>query len=265
MSPNVQASIALAEYKLNHPEAARSCLRTAILNFPWLFAHLFQELNVGHIPRATWGKAPRNDCERFESELYVTRAKDLWNTPEAISLLVEVAESLNDAPGGPVRNSPITLNEARHVILSDVPSLISLLPRSFTAMQASASDPLRPLDDEPSYSTTTATNSRELLASPEASQLDRTAATGRDEQEYRGLQAFFARFIPWLLPAGLPQADDPTVAYTREDVLAAVQRSGEPLHVVQQRGERMLELRQRRMQQDDANQAPQLDPDETFI
>lgn len=242
LSPNVLASTALAEYKLKRPEAARSSLRNAITNFPWLFARLFQVLNIGHIPKAIWGKIARNDREEFESEIYVTRAKDLWNTPEAISFLVEVAESLDDARGGPLRDSPIKLNEARHVLVSDVPSLISLLPRHFTTMPTSAADPLPPLNNEPSYST----------YEPEQEPWQRAPPTAAEEivqdvQEYRGLQAFFARIIPWLAGRG-GQADRPQEQHTPEDIVAALQRSGEPLNVVRRRSARMLELQDRLMQ-----------------
>ena len=275
MSPSVQTSTALAEYKLKHPQAARSSLRTAITNFPWLSARLFQELNIGHIPKAIWGKEARNDRERFESEIYVTRAKDLWNTPEAISLLVEVAESLDDALGGPLRDSSITLNEARHVLLSDVPPLISLLPHHFTTLQTSAADPLPPPNDEPSYSTfsrpSSPDNHRSLFTHPfpfrDAGVVTPPPpAAGvevQDAQEYRGLQAFFARIIPWLGTGEGQTNNRPDEEHTPEDFLAAIERSGIPLEQVEERGARMLELQQRLMQLQE-NDTQAADPEGTL-
>ncbi|SLM40847.1 Transcription factor 25 [Lasallia pustulata] len=251
MSANVQTSSALAEYKLKHPEAARSSLRNAITNFPWLFTRLFQELNVGHIPKAIWGKVARTDRERFESEIYVTRAKDLWNTPEAISFLVEVAESLDDARGGPLRDDPITLNEARHVLLSDVPSLIALLPRNFTTMQTSAADPLPPPDNEPSYSAVSPIIHRSLSATPvplrqagaENPPRIFTETERQAIREYRELLDFFAHIVELIGNEGA-LADRPARDHTTEDILAAIERSGVPLELVEQRGARMLELQQ---------------------
>ena len=255
-TPNVQASTALAEYKLKRPQAARSSLRKAISNFPWLFARLFQELNVVHIPKAIWGTKARKDRETFESEMYVTRAKDLWNNPEAISFLVEVTESLEDARGGPLRDEPITRNEARHVLLSDTPSLISLIPRSFTTMQTSAADPLPPSNNAPSYSTTSLASLREIFRSTSPLPQPRVATPAStatqnevsDAQEYRGLQAFFSRLIPWL-GMGEAQANRTDENHTSEDILAAIERSGEPLEIVEERSARLLELQQRLLQQ----------------
>ena len=54
-------------------------------------------------------------------------------------------------PNPPKMNQPITLNEARHVLLSGVPQLIALIPREYTSMQTSSSDPLPPTTSIQSY------------------------------------------------------------------------------------------------------------------
>ena len=145
-SPNIEISLALAEYKAKLPEACRKTLKGSVLKYPWIFARLFQELNIGHTPKAIWGKEPHSPHQKLETEAYVTRAKDLWNTPEAISLLVEVVESLDREASIPVTDSPISMNEARHILLSETPSLITLLPREFTTAPSTSYDVLPPED-----------------------------------------------------------------------------------------------------------------------
>ncbi|MCJ1336779.1 hypothetical protein MMC09_002057 [Bachmanniomyces sp. S44760] len=209
--PNVSISTGLAHNKLKHPKESRSCLTKAIQDYPWVFARLFQELGLDNIPKSIWGKSPRSDRERFESEMYVIRAKDLWNTPESISLLVEVVEATNGGKDTPINKDAITLDEARHVLLSDVPSLISLVPRTYTTMETSSSDPLKPLEDLPSYEITpvsdphqyTHTSREGPLAAVAAAVApsgtnDPTISTANEAQELRGLHSFFSRIMPWL-------------------------------------------------------------------
>ena len=153
-SPNIEISSALAHYKLKHAVECRTVLDSAVRRYPWIFARLLRELNIDRIPPSIWGKEPRNEREELETASYVTRAKDVWNTPEALSLLVELVETAS-GPSLilPDDEIPISLNMARHTLLSDIPSLISLLPRKYTTIQTSASDPLPPEDNVQAYST----------------------------------------------------------------------------------------------------------------
>ena len=153
-SPNVMITTALAQNKLKQAQLCRTTLQTAIGKYPWVFTRLFQELNLSHIPKSIWGQMADTDREKFETENYVLGAKDLWSIPEAISLLVEVAET---APSHQTRidttpiDTPITLEEARYAISSGRRDLINLIPREFTNMRTTSSDPLPPTDDFPSY------------------------------------------------------------------------------------------------------------------
>ena len=233
-APNVQISIALAEYKLKQAEKCRSTLSKALREYPWIFARLFQEINLSHIPKSIWGKQPRTEREKLESESYVTRAKDIWNTPENITLLVEVAESLDATSSGAVNDTPITLNEARHVLLSDTPALIAVLPRSFTTMKISSFDPLPPPDDLPSYNSTSFEDIHEP-PSPTTEPLERETTLpqpSEETQEIRGLQSFFARIIPWLgssAPANAVDRDSTIPGEENtEDLDRAVQEFGAP-------------------------------------
>ena len=244
--PNILISYALATYKLKRPEESRSSLARAISTWPWIFAHLFHELNIEHIPRSIWGKEPRSDREKFESKIYVTRAKDLWNTPEAISFLVEVAESVELYPNNPVEDDPITLNEARHILLSDTPSLISLLPRRFTTMQTTSSDPLPPPANISSYSTASTVPHPTGPMPPwlfRDSSPVQPALNEESQQELHGLQAFFSRIIPWI-GLGAPPTTTPE-NQTAADLERAVSESGIPAEIIVERGARLLELQQR--------------------
>ena len=250
-SPNIRISCALAEYKLKRPDACRASLRDAIHAFPWIFNRLFQELNIEHIPRSIWGRKAGSEREKFECELYLYHAKDLWNSPDAISLLVEVAEIAEPREG--FRNSwDIKLDEARHVLLSGTPALMSLIPRVYTAMSTSSSDPLPPPDSLPSYSTAPAerrTYSPPDFLDPPPDIAPRNHVAGSaeaqdEEQELQGLQGFFSRIIPWLGQSGTP-TQPATVEATDETLNQAATESGIPQEIIAERGTRLLELLRR--------------------
>ncbi|EXJ71611.1 uncharacterized protein A1O5_05419 [Cladophialophora psammophila CBS 110553] len=149
--PNIQISLALAYQRSGKPQDARTRLAVAMHKYPYILSALVSALDISPPPTSLWAKLPSTDAEKLYTELYVTRAKDLWNTPEAISLLVEVAETLSHysyaidaAPEAP--KLEISLEEARHIMLLEIPSLIALLPRRFTTMPTSSSDVLPPPD-----------------------------------------------------------------------------------------------------------------------
>ncbi|KAL8763794.1 MAG: hypothetical protein Q9184_000496 [Pyrenodesmia sp. 2 TL-2023] len=243
--PSLRISSALAKYRLKDAQGSRSQLREAIANYPYIFARLFQELNLEQTPRSIWGHVPHTNREKFECEVYVHNAKDLWNTPEAISLLVEVAESAERGLAAPRQDQEITLDEARHILLSGTPALIDLLPRGLTTLHTSTSDPLPPVENLPSYSSVTATEDSQAHESadrqpappavPAASEGSET--NGDDVRELNGLQNFFSRFLPWVESRETSNQDE---AFQR-----AATESGEPEEVVRQHGSRLVQLLQR--------------------
>lgn len=145
--PNIQCSLALAYLRLNKPKEARQQLRAAMARYPWIFNRLAQELDVQPIPKRIWGKMPPAQSHELLAELYISRAKDLWNTPEVLALLVEIAETLSEESVA-IEPPEITLDIARHVVLSDIPSVTTHLPTRFTTGRISASDPLPPYESE---------------------------------------------------------------------------------------------------------------------
>lgn len=152
--PNVRVSAALAMYKTKQTSESMAELRIAAMEYPWIFARLFSELNIEHIPKPIWGTQPRSERESLECEVYIHGSKDIWNTQENISFLVKAlggADSSVLHPRTETHNAPITLNEARHVFLSGVPSLIGLIPQKYTSMPITSSDPFTPPGNLTSY------------------------------------------------------------------------------------------------------------------
>lgn len=141
---NMHASVSLAYLRIGDAKESRAELREAMDLHRFAFSRLAQELNLEPVPRAIWGRQSGTERDRLHGELYATRAKDLWNTPESTSLLAEVAKTLDPEKHDIQGIEIISMREARHVILSEIPSLISLLPRKYTTMRTSASDPLPP-------------------------------------------------------------------------------------------------------------------------
>ena len=145
--PNIQCSLALAYLRLGKPKECREQLRYAMSRYPWIFCKIARELDIQPMPKQIWGKMPPTDAHELLTELYTARAKDLWNTPESVSLIMEVADTLIDEEE-PVEPPEITLDFARHVVVSDIPAVTSHLPARFTSGRISASDPLPPYESE---------------------------------------------------------------------------------------------------------------------
>lgn len=156
--PNLAFSLALAYDRLQRPEKARSSLRLAVTEYPWIAARLCKELDITPIPSSIWGKEPNDQHQELLCQLYVTKATDLWNTTEATSLLMEIAHSIEEPPGAgknPYWLAPINENDlARHVILSDDRTLLVLVDQRIKSKYTSVSDPLPPDENIASYDPT---------------------------------------------------------------------------------------------------------------
>lgn len=153
--PNLAFSVAIAHDRLKQPQKARSSLRNAIKEYPWLAARLCKELDISPIPKPIWGREPNGDYQELLCQMYAPKAKDLWNTTEGTSLLVEVCYSFQEELGA--GEDPYWLAQipetdlARHVILSDDQNLISLLDTRVKSKFTLVSDPLPPEESIKSY------------------------------------------------------------------------------------------------------------------
>lgn len=225
--PSMVMSIGLAHVQAGEPASGRDHLRRAIGQYPWVAARMFQELEIDAIPPSIWGVQPPNPEAKLFTELYVTRAKDLWNTPEASSLLVEVASSADPSKDkGSAAKSPLDkLNYTRHTLLADNPALNVLLDRSLTSKLRSSSDPLPPADSLSSYD-----------ASRNPQRSGNSSGANREDmlREYSTLEAFFRSLLPWVNAGG--DAPEPRTGQgTTEEGVERLLELGVPIEDVERR------------------------------
>jgi hypothetical protein len=233
--PNVQLSQALAEYRAGNKSKGQQALFTTIGRFPWVVARLMQELSLDP-PPAVWGKSSRTDREKLHAELYAVRAKDLWNTPEICDFLVETASALPpDMPSAEPDTADITLNEARHVLLSEVPALIAFVPREYTAQLTSTADPLPPPTSIASYETTPQPQAGIPRAAGASSMVN-------NFRELQGLYRFFSDLFPWFNAPGAITDGAVDAQPTEQDIERRMAESGVDEDMVEQRSQRMMEL-----------------------
>ncbi|KAK3900242.1 ribosome quality control complex subunit 1 [Staphylotrichum tortipilum] len=152
-------SLPLALLQLQEPEAAQTALVKGMETLPWLYCALFSALNLD-TPKSLWGIQPRDDDETLHTELYLHAAKDLWNTPQHISLLktaaaqaTRVTNPESSLPRGP----RVTLSTARFIYLDNTPALMAAVPRQMLHHAAPNFDfdPLPPAQEANVFSTAT--------------------------------------------------------------------------------------------------------------
>jgi hypothetical protein len=155
---DVQYSVALCHMRLSSPEQARSTLRNAIERDRYTAHQLCKLLEIEPLPASLWAhhEAPDAKAALF-SGMYTTRAKDLWNTSDAKSLLETVAKEVRkSAPLTSSMMPPVTVEAARHVYLTENDAFMRLLAQC--QMEKSAEpgdrptqDPFPPQTEERSY------------------------------------------------------------------------------------------------------------------
>jgi hypothetical protein len=147
-------SLALAAQQLGDGKKSREILTKAMQQVPWLFVRLFTELNLD-APSSIWGALPRSSPEELFTSLYVKQTKDLWNTPEATALLMEIAHTIPkvDTDAIPkLGNDEMTRDVVRFIYLDNTPALMSLVPSAILhRSNNSDSDPLPPDNNVISY------------------------------------------------------------------------------------------------------------------
>ncbi|EME84985.1 uncharacterized protein MYCFIDRAFT_214915 [Pseudocercospora fijiensis CIRAD86] len=243
--PNVILSQGLAECQAGNKSKGQQLLFSAIGKYPYIIARLMQELNVD-APPAVWGKEPGSMKEELFTELYATRAKDLWNTPENTNLLIETASAVPpETATASTDSSDITQNVARHVILSDTPALIALIPRHFTEQLESASDPLPPDDGFTSY-----LSRRRGSERPGGDSLIGTARYREETREISTLNRFFSQLFPWYgraQQAGAAAASEDGAAdeqppTSEEEMMRQVREAGISEEDFRAHAQRLIEL-----------------------
>ncbi|KAG0645787.1 Ribosome quality control complex subunit 1 [Hyphodiscus hymeniophilus] len=149
-------SLAFAALQLRDGPKCRKLLSDSMNKVPWLFFRLFKELDLD-APPSIWGLEPRTDAETLFTELYVVQTKDLWNSPEATALLMEIAHTIPkvDLSKIPiVSNSEMTLDVVRFIYLDNSPALMAMAPSNLLhRSNNSDADPLPPDHNVYSYDT----------------------------------------------------------------------------------------------------------------
>ena len=140
-------SLAIAAMSLKEGKQSRKQLTESMQTVPWLFCRLFKELDLD-APPSIWGIEARSDSENLFTEIYIRQAKDLWNTPEATALLMEIAHTIPkvELSSIPVLdNNKMTLDVVRFVYLDNTPALMALAPSAMLhRSNNSDADPLPP-------------------------------------------------------------------------------------------------------------------------
>ncbi|KAL1840921.1 hypothetical protein VTJ49DRAFT_7619 [Mycothermus thermophilus] len=147
-------TLPLAYLQLGDSATAKSVLIEGMETLPWLYCSLFKALNLD-APRSVWGIVPRDPEETLHTELYIHLAKDLWNTPNHITLLREAAAAASPPSPSTLPKCPeVSLATARFVYLDNTPALMSAVPRLMlhTAEPNFDFDPLPPPENENVFS-----------------------------------------------------------------------------------------------------------------
>ncbi|KAL2265264.1 hypothetical protein VTJ83DRAFT_6364 [Remersonia thermophila] len=147
-------TLPLAHFQLGDAATAKAVLIEGMETLPWLYCSLFRALNLD-APRSVWGIVPRDPEETLHTELYIHMAKDLWNTPNHISLLREAAAAASPPNPSTLPKCPeVSLATARFVYLDSTPVLMSAVPRLMlhTAEPNFEFDPLPPPEAENVFS-----------------------------------------------------------------------------------------------------------------
>ncbi|KAL2155466.1 hypothetical protein VTH82DRAFT_208 [Thermothelomyces myriococcoides] len=158
-STYAKQTLPLAHFQLGDTAAAKSTLIKGMETFPWLYCSLFSALNLD-TPRPIWGIQPRNEDEALHTELYIHTAKDLWNTPQHISLLKDAVAFVSIPPNYASALGPppvVSLATARFIYLDNTPALMSAVPRGMLhkAVPNFDFDPLPPPEEANTFSSET--------------------------------------------------------------------------------------------------------------
>jgi len=166
--PAVAYSLPLAYLQLENETVAREMLAKAIRKLPWVASRIWQvcDFDSTKISSILWGRiVPAKDhFNAILSELYVERARDLWAAPDAARLMIDTECTVFNLPPATSAASSISsktevgddgddviqgvpANIARHVVLSDIPGVTTLLPLGWKDRLTSSYDPLPPRKD----------------------------------------------------------------------------------------------------------------------
>ncbi|KAK6518945.1 hypothetical protein TWF281_003636 [Arthrobotrys megalospora] len=222
-SPNIAYSLSLAEFMAGNLDAAKSKLKEAINNYPWLLTKLHGALsaeNAGKpLPNELWGLLPPTETDSLLAEMYTLRMGDLWNIPEHAQFLLSTLydskfsiDKKNIKSMNSVYVGPKMRDLARHVFLMDLNEgrgLIGFLPAQVRNDQGYAWDILPPEGKESDYQKEMETGSAAAGGGVGGGPVEAVGARGLFE-------AFFRSLMPDFQTADLPPAPPPGAATALE-------------------------------------------------
>lgn len=248
--PNIAFSSALAQLQLGDESLATEYLSKAITRFPWIPTMLYQELGVStQLPPALWGVPPPDDNPRQQilASLYIERTKDLWKQPAFTTFLVNTCSTIYNLPKTRLLGSSspsVSMSLARHVMLTAMPSLITLLPREITSRDTSSFDPLPPDDDLLSYE----------AEPPNLAPMIRETAGGGN-----AFSAFVMSIIPWFRVGEDGEIDGRQMNETERaqyrDIRQQLEQAGYPDDALRRMGDEAYEVQRIMREQQEDGQA----------
>lgn len=151
---HITPSLAFAALQLRDGKRSRTLLTKSMQQIPWFFTRLFQDINLD-VPSSIWGITPRTRAEELFTAMCIKYTKDLWDTPEATALLMEIAHTISkvDASSIPlIKDEELTLDVVRFVYLDNTPELMAMVPSALLhRSNNSDSDPIPPDNSIISY------------------------------------------------------------------------------------------------------------------
>ncbi|POS87057.1 hypothetical protein EPUL_001778 [Erysiphe pulchra] len=87
-------SLALAAIYTKNRVKAREILRESMIRLPWLYYSLFRDLNLEIPPCLIDYFEPESEADALFTKIYIFQTKDLWDTPDTTSLLMEIGNTI---------------------------------------------------------------------------------------------------------------------------------------------------------------------------
>lgn len=149
----IRQTLVLARLQQKDTAGAKALLIEGMERIPWLYSGLFKALNLD-VPKSIWGMQPRNQHENLFVELYIYQTKNLWDNPQATSLLKEAATAAKKPDWSSFATTPLAgRNAGRFVYLDNTPSLMGLVPGGMLSESPNWEfDPLPPLLEDNLFS-----------------------------------------------------------------------------------------------------------------
>ncbi|KAI1811019.1 hypothetical protein GGS20DRAFT_564981 [Poronia punctata] len=152
MQDYVRQTLVLARLQQEDTAGAKALLLEGMEKLPWLYSHLYKELNLD-VPKAIWGLQAREMDEQLFVELYVHQTKSLWNNSQAIGLLKEAAGVAKKADTQMFGAPPVAgLNVARFIHVGNITSLVGYVIKDIMREPNWAFDPIPPPEEENIFS-----------------------------------------------------------------------------------------------------------------